>query len=185
MKVGFIAVALILVIIAAAGGFYGGMVYAQAQTPQDPYAAFLQQRGGNTSGTPNAQQAAAAGPCGFPQRNGNFQGRQGTQGGAATPGSQSDQGRTGGQFVQIQQQLGNCVARGQIKSIDTAAGTMQISTPVNVVTVKVGNQTIVTKTDVGAISDLKEGDRVTVYSHETGDSPTASAIQLQRVAGGQ
>ncbi|MGB8645547.1 MAG: hypothetical protein WCF84_09935 [Anaerolineae bacterium] len=181
MKITYIIVALVLIIIAGAGGFYGGMVYAQSQTPAAAANTFLQQRAaGQNGGT--GQPAAQLGPCGFPQRQGggNFQGRQGGQGGQGTPGAQG--GQTG-QGNNPTAQFGNCVARGQITAIDQQAGTMEVTTAVSKVTVKlVTGKTTISKTDIGVISDLKTGDRVTVFSTETGDSPTASMIQLQNPA---
>ncbi len=189
MKAMYLVVALVLIVIAAGGGFYGGMAYASTQN-QSTTNSFLQQRAVNGQNGGTAQQAAALGPCGFPQRttaNGGGQGGQTGQNGQTGPNGQTGQG--GGQFFQRQSgnntfaQFGNCVARGQIKSIDLQAGTMEISTPVNVVTVKLSDQTIVSETVVGKSSDLKTGDRVTVFSKDTGASPTASAVQLQGTQG--
>jgi hypothetical protein len=165
MKIVYVIGALVLVVLAAAGGFYGGVTYAQSQ-PNNAAADFARQRAAGTQ--QNGQ--GTAGPCGFTVRAGQFN-RQGGQGG------QNGQGGQGSQFAQ----LGECVARGPIKSVDPSTGTVQISTPVSVVTVKVDKSTVISKTDVGSLSDLKTGDTVTVFSRESGDSPTASAIQLQRV----
>ncbi len=190
MKAVYIIIALVLIIVAGAGGFYGGMAYAQGQNTNTAGNSFVQSRAVNGQGGGNGQQASALGPCGFPQRQGgqggnggnggNFQGGNGGTGGNGGQGGNGGyfQGRggQGGNFAQF----GNCIARGSIKSIDPQAGTMEISTPVNVVTVKLVNGTTqITKTDLGSISDLKVGDRVTVFSKDTGDSPAASEIQLQ------
>ncbi len=186
MKAMYLVVALVLIVIAAGGGFYGGMAYASTQN-QSTTNSCLQQRAVNGQNGGSAQQAAALGPCGFPQRSTANGGGQGGQNGQTGPNGQTGQG--GGQFFQRQggnntfAQFGNCVARGQIKSIDLQAGTMEISTPVNVVTVKLSDQTIVSETVVGKTADLKEGDRVTVFSKDTGTSPTASAVQLQGTQG--
>ncbi len=198
MKAVYVIIALVLIIVAGAGGFYGGMAYAQGQNTNTAGNSFIQSRAVNGQNGGNGQTAAQLGPCGFPQRQGgqNAQGGtggQGTQGGQGGTGGQGAQGGNGGNFQGRQggqggnganfAQFGNCVARGQIKSIDPSTGTMQVSTAVNVVTVKLASGTTqITKTDVGSISDLKPGDRVTVFSKDTGDSPTASEIQLQNQA---
>jgi hypothetical protein len=168
MKALYIIVAIVVVALVGAGGFYGGVVYAQSQS-QNSAADFTRLRGAG-----NGTEAAASGPCGFPQRTGGSS-RQGS--GQGSSGQGSGQGGSQGNF----QQLGNCVARGTIKSID--GNTVQISTPVSVVTVKVDNTTTITKTDTGTLSDLKAGDRVTVFSTQSGDSPTASMVQLQGMPG--
>ncbi len=173
MKPMYVIGAIVLLVIGIAGGFYGGVTFAQSQS-QNAANNFLSSRGGA------ANPQGAAGPCGFVGRNGgggNGGGfnRQGQHGGTAGNG----QGQNGNAF----QQLGQCVARGQVKSVDPNTGTVQISTPVNVVTVKVNNQTAISKTDAGSLSDITVGERVTVFSRETGDSPTASAVQVQRAPG--
>lgn len=176
MKALYIIGAIVLAALIGAGGFYGGMVYAQSQN-QNTAADFLRQRGGGNSG-----EAAAAGPCGFAGRafSGN---RQGSGQGGSQGGTQNGtQGGTQGSGQSTFAQMGNCVARGTIKSI--SGNTVQISTPVSVVTVTVGDKTVINKTDTGSLSDLKTGDRVTVFSQETGDSPTASFVQLQNAPGG-
>lgn len=180
MKVLYIIGAIVLVVLVGAGGFYGGVVYAQSQT-QNSAADFTRLRG-----TGSTTDNAAAGPCGFPQRAGGFNRQGGSQGGgtggnqSGTQGGTQGGGQGGGQSFFAQ--MGSCVARGTIKSVD--GDTVQISTPVSVVTVKVGDKTIISKTDVGSLSDLKTGDRVTVFSLDSGDSPTASVVQLQNAPGG-
>jgi hypothetical protein len=173
MKALYIVGAIVLVALVGAGGFYGGVVYAQSQT-QNTAADFARLRGAG-----NGTEAAASGPCGFPQRTngGTRQGSGQGSSGQVTSGQGSGQGG----FQGNSQQLGNCVARGTIKSID--GSTIQISTPVSVVTVKVDGTTTITKTDTGTLSDLKTGDRVTVFSMQSGDSPTASMVQLQGMPG--
>jgi hypothetical protein len=103
-------------------------------------------------------------------------------------GNQQDaQGANGGNSFNRQggqgnfQQFGQLVARGQVKSVD--GNTLQISTAQSVVTVKVDTKTAISKTDAGSLSDLKAGTRVTVFSRETGDSPTASFVQIQSLPG--
>lgn len=131
--------ALIIAVVTGAGGFFGGMVYAQGHA-QGNLAAFQQQRaaGQNASG-------------GAPTGNGQFRGGNG--------------------------QLGAPVANGQIKSIN--GNTIEISTADAVVTVKVNDQTQITKNSRAATTDLQAGDRVTVFSKESGTTPTASGIQVQ------
>lgn len=178
MKPLYIIGAIVLVALIGAGGFYGGEVYARSQS-QNTAADFTRLRG-----TDNGNEAAAGGPCGFVGRGngGNRQSGgqstgQNSQGGSQG-GGQTGQGGGFGNFAQ----LGSCVARGTIKSID--GNTIQISTPVSVVTVTVGDKTVISKTDAGSLSDLKTGERVTVFSQESGDSPTASFVQLQNMTGG-
>ncbi len=141
MKVMYIVAAIVLIVVAGVGGFYGGTVYAQSQS-QNSTSAFLRQRG------------------------------------AGQNGSGANSGQRGGQ---ANSQFGQFLARGQIKSVN--GNTIQISTAQSVVTVTVDNQTVVSKTDAGSLSDLKPGDRVTVFSHDSGSSPVASAIQLQGPVG--
>lgn len=196
MKIAYVIIgAVVLAVLAGAGGFFGGMTYAQSQA-QNTASDFARQRaiqGGQGNGSGGA--TAAAGPCGFGGFGG-FQGNggQGAQGGAPSGTGQTNQtgGQGTGQGTRRQGTggpfgggnpfggagfAGSCVARGQIKSVD--GNTVQISTADSVVTVKVNDSTIISKTDRGTISDLQVGDRVTVFSQETGDSPTASGIQLQ------
>lgn len=187
MKVLYVVGALVLVALVGAGGFYGGVTYAQSQN-NNGAADFIRSRSGN-----GAQQAAA-GPCGFGDRTFSGAGQNGSSGqngqnGQTGQNGQAGQGGQGGQTGQRGQggqggafgnfaQFGNCVARGTIKSV--SGNTVQISTPVSVVTVTIGDQTIISKTDVGSLSDLKTGDRVTVFSKDTGSSPAASMVQLQQ-----
>lgn len=140
-----IIAAIIVAILTGAGGFYGGMAYAQAQQ-QSNLAAFQQARGAGQPGTGQTGQGT------FPQG-----GQGGFRGGANAA-------------------LGAPVANGQIKSVN--GDTVEISTADSVVTVKVNDQTQITKTDRGTVGDLTVGERVTVFSKETGDSPTASGIQV-------
>lgn len=199
MKIAYVIIgAIVLAVLAGAGGFFGGMTYAQGQA-QNTVADFARQRAvqnqqGGTNGTTAAN---ANNPCGFggqafPLPAG---GGQGAAPQGAAPGSasgtegQQDTGRRqgngqfgapGGAFGGFGgAQLGNCVARGQVKSVN--GDTVEISTADKVITVKVNNATVISKTDRGTVADVQVGDRVTVFSHETGDSPTASGIQLQKV----
>ncbi len=175
--------AVVVAVLAAAGGFIGGMAYAQSQA-QASANAFLQQRaiqnGPNEQG--GSAQNVAADPCGISGRN--F--RNNNTQAPGQPGQNNAQGgqRQGGQFGGPfggnfnPAQVGNCVARGEIKSVN--GDTVEISTANSVVTVKVNDQTLISKTERGTVADLQPGDRVTVFSKETGDAPTASTIQLQR-----
>ncbi len=185
MKTAYVIIGgILLAVLAGAGGFFGGMTFAQAQA-QNTVADFARQRanqnqpGNTTQGAPNA----ANNPCGVGgagafQPNagqGNPQGQGQRPGGGQFGGGGFGGGNFGG-FGGAQ--VGNCVARGQIKAVNGDA--VEISTADKVVTVKVNDATVITKTDRGTISDLQVGDRVTVFSQETGDTPTASGIQLQR-----
>ncbi len=154
MKVWYIVGVIVLVILAGAGGFYGGTIYAQSNS-QNATADFQRARG--AGGTGQFGQGGGAGQFG--------QGRQGGQGGQ------------GGQFAQFGQML----ARGQIKSVN--GDTVEISTAQSVVTVKVDSKTIIDKTVSGTPADLKPGDRVTVFAPANGDTSTASAIQIQGTQG--
>lgn len=196
MKIAYVVIgAIVLAGLAGAGGFFGGMTYAQSQA-QSTVSDFARQRAiqnqqGNAQGGTNGSNANN--PCGFggqvfqfPQGAGQGNANSGT-GQGSTNAAQSAQGnqqgrRQGGQggafggFAGAQ--LGNCVARGQIKSVN--GDTVEISTADKVVTVKVNDATVITKTERGTATDLQVGDRVTVFSQETTDTPTASGIQLQR-----
>jgi hypothetical protein len=172
VKALYIIGVIVLVVLVGAGGFYGGVVYAQSQS-QNTTSDFARLRG-----TDNGSNGGAAGPCGFAGRafSGNRQGGgQGSGQGSAQGGGQ---GGTFGNFAS----MGNCVARGTIKAV--SGNTVQISTPVSIVTVTIGDKTVISKTDTGSLSDLKTGDRVTVFSQQTGNSPTASFVQLQNGPGG-
>lgn len=178
MKLPFIIIGAVVVAIVAVGaGFFGGMTYAQTQA-QTQVNDFVQQRA-RQNAQDGATQNVETDPCGFPIRNqqnaqGNNQNRQGNN-----QNRQGGNGQRGGIFGGLDpEQLGNCVARGQIKAVN--GDTVEISTADKVIVVKVNNDTLISKTDKGALSDLQPGDRVTVFSKETGDSPTASTIQLQR-----
>lgn len=140
-----IVAAILIAVIVGAGGFYGGMVYAQSQAASQ-VAAFQRQRAAGQ--VPNGQNPQGA------------------------PGS-------AGQFRGANSQLGAPVAIGQVKSVN--GNTVEISTAQSVVTVKVNDSTVISKTDRGTVSDLQVGDRVTVFSKETGDTPTASGIQIQAI----
>lgn len=161
MKVLYIVGAIVFAAVAGAGGFFGGMAYAQSQA-QNSVADFTRQRAA-------ANQQGGNDPCGF---GGRFQFPQGS-------GQTGNQGGQGGGPSRAQ--LGNCVARGQIKSVNGNA--VEISTADKVVTVQVTDQTVISKTDQGTLTDLKAGERVTVFSRDSGDNPTASTIQLQGIRG--
>ena len=170
---------IVLVAIAAGGGFFAGTAYGQTQA-QSAVTDFQRQRAVNDTGA----QGQAGGPCGFGQFR---QGRQGGGQGAASGQSGQSGGGQGGQFGGQGgnfEQFGQCVARGQVKSIDLSTNTAQISTASSLVTVKLNDKTIVSKTDTGTVNDIKVGDRVLVFSRESGDNPTASAVQIQRTSAG-
>jgi len=196
--------AVIIAVAGIAGGFFVGMTYAQTQT-QNRVSNFAQQRAaqfgaGAQNGTARqGAQASASDPCGLGrafqfqtqgQPNAAPNGQSNANGNQAAPGGQGQ----GGQFGQGGgfrgqggpfgagalfggAQMGNCVARGEIKSVN--GDTVEVANGDLVVTIKVGDKTIISKTDRGTLADLKTGDRVTVFSTETGENPTASGIQLQ------
>lgn len=182
-----IIIAVVVAVLAAGAGFFGGMTYAQAQT-QNTANTFLQQRGVQGDPTQNGQNSGARNfavdACGFPIRN--AQGGQGQTNGQTNPQTGQNGQRPFGQFGGgvggfggvDPAQFGNCVARGQVKSVN--GDTLEISTADRVIVVKVNDTTLISKTDKGALSDLQTGDRITVFSKETGDAPNASMIQLQR-----
>lgn len=193
MKIIYIVIGgIVLAALMAAGGFFGGMTYAQSQA-QNTLNDFARQRGVSdaTAANTNTNDACGFGADAFPSGNqgGGQSGGHGDQFNGQGSGQFNDQngghvgGQFGGQFGGQGgfAQLGNCVARGQIKSVN--GDTMEISTANKVVTIKVSDQTVITKTERGALSDLKPGDRVTVFSSESGNAPTASGIQLQRAVG--
>lgn len=194
MKIAYVIIGAIVVAgLAGAGGFFGGMTYAQGQA-QNTVSNFARQRAiqqGNAQGTQGGANANNANnPCGFggqvfqfPQgagqgNNAGGTGQGNSNGAPSAQGEQQGRRQGGGAFGGFGAPLGNCVARGQIKSV--SGNTVEISTADKVVTVKVNDATVITKTDRGTAADLQVGDRVTVFSQETGDSPTASGIQLQR-----
>lgn len=183
----YIVGVIVLVLAAGGGGFFGGTAYAQAQA-QNAVTSFTRQRAvQSTDQNPTGQGQqfaggggfAAGGPCsnaGQAQNNPNSQTNPNTsQDPNATPRAGGQQ-RGGGLA-----QLGNCVARGTVKSVD--GNTVTISTAESVVTVTLDAKTTVNMTLQGTASDVKVGDRVTVFSQDTGSNPTASMVQLQR--GGQ
>ncbi len=179
MKIAYIVIgAIVIAGLAGAGGFFGGMTYAQAQA-QNTVSDFARQRA--IQAQQGNAQGAANNPCGFGGQVFQFP-QGGAQGGNQANGQTNAQGngqnrRQGGQFGGFAE-LGNCVARGQIKSVN--GNTVEISTPDSVVSVQVNDATVISKTDRGTLSDLQVGDRVTVFSKDTGANPAASAIQLQR-----
>lgn len=177
MKVGYIIGVIVLVFVAGGGGFYGGMTYAQTQT-QNTVASFRQQRAitndPNATTGQNGQNFVTGGLGGNIPCNTGAQGqnRQFTQNPNATP-------RAGAQQRQdLFAELGSCVGQGTVKSID--GNTVTISTADSVLTVKLDTKTIVNVSLRGTGTDLKVGDRVTVFSQDTGTNPTASVVQVQR-----
>jgi hypothetical protein len=178
MKVGYIFGVIVLALAAGGGGFYGGMTYTQTQT-QNTVANFRQQRA--ITNDPNATtgqtgQNFVGGFGGNIPCNTGAQGqnRQFTQNPNpnATP-------RAGAQQRQdLFAELGSCVGQGTVKSID--GNTVTISTADSVLTIKLDTKTIVNVNIRGTGTDLKVGDRVTVFSQETGTNPTASVLQVQR-----
>jgi hypothetical protein len=206
MKIAYLIIgAIVVAALAGAGGFYGGMTYASSQA-QNTVNNFARQRaiqGG--AGAPGAggqgAQANVNDPCGFGARGGQGGGQGNATGGNATGGNQTGGNQTGGQgtpqrgnggggnfggggfgggaFGGINfAQMGSCVARGQVTAVN--GDTVQVTTADKVVTIKVDDKTVISETQRGSINDFKNGDRVTVFSADTGDTPTASVIMLTR-----
>lgn len=195
-KILYIVIGVVALVVFTAGGFYAGVTYAGSQ-PQAANSDFVRQRAVTQA---QGQNGSAADPCGFGQdfrnraqgtnggnaQGGNAQGGNTQGGGTAQNGGTNAQGTGrqfggtfGGAFGGINPaQLGDCVARGQIKSVN--GSTIEISTAANVVSINVTDGTIISKTDRGSLADLKPGDRVTVFAPTGGDKTTASFIQLQR-----
>src|SRR5581483_3008249 len=109
MKIAYLVIGAVLVAaVAAAGGFFGGMTYAQSQA-QNSVSDFARQRAVQNPQGAQSAQANANDPCGFGNFAGRgFQGGQGggqgnAQGGQANPpsGTQGNtQGNQGGQAAQ-------------------------------------------------------------------------------------
>lgn len=186
-KILYIVAGVIALIVVGGGGFYAGMTYAQSQ-PQAANTNFIRQRAANQSNNQNG----TTDPCGFPSgarqfgQNANG-GTPAPTGSSGTPGANPQGGRQGffgGAFGNFDaQQLGECLARGQIKSVN--GNTVEISTANQVVTIQVSDQTVISKTDRGSVADLQPGDRVTVFAPQSGDKNKAGFIQLQRAQGQQ
>jgi hypothetical protein len=195
MKVWYIIGAVVIALVAAGGGFFGGMTFAAGQT-QNAVASFRQQRAitndpNATTGQNGQNFAGGQNPAGGALFAGNFGCNPG--GGAQNPSGQNRQfgqnpnqtpnpnatPRAGAQQRQeLLAELGNCIGQGTVKTID--GNTATISTAESVLTVKLDIKTIVNINLRGTGADLKVGDRVTVFSQETGTNPTASVIQVQR-----
>lgn len=188
--------ALVLAILLVGGGFFAGNAYGQSQA-QASVSNFQRQRAAGASAQGGA---GGANPCGFGGfRGGANGGANGTGGGGNggnfgnNSGGGNASGSSGGNFGGggngggfggfggFNAQMGRCVAAGQVKAVD--GDTVQISTADNVVTVKLGDKTMINKMATGTAADLTPGTRVIVFSTETGDSPTASLVQIQRAAG--
>lgn len=94
------------------------------------------------------------------------------QGGASGPGGAPSQAGQGGQ------QVGRPAASGTVKSVN--GNSVQVSQQDgSTVTVTVNSQTAIQKTASGTISDLQPGERITVFSTQTGSNIVAQSIQLR------
>lgn len=113
----------------------------------------------------------------FAGRNGNGQGGNGFAFGGGGNG-QGGNGFGGGQG----QGGGNRGTFGQIKSI--SGNTITVSTPQNVVTVTVGDSTMITKTVTGTVGDLKVGDTIVVRGQPDASGNIAATNIQEGAAGG-
>lgn len=183
MKVWYIIGAVVLALVAAGGGFFGGMTFAAGQT-QNAVASFRQQRAitndPNAATGQNGQNFAGNFGCnpGGSAQNPNGQNRLFGQNPNQTPNPNATPRAGAQQRQELLAELGNCIGQGTVKTID--GNTATISTAESVLTVKLDTKTIVNINLRGTGADLKVGDRVTVFSQETGTNPTASVIQVQR-----
>jgi hypothetical protein len=132
IKIGYVLIgAIVLAALAGVGGFYGGMTFAQGQA-QNSLADFARQRAVQNQPGANAQAGVngANNPCGFGGQV--FQLPSGAAPGNLPPGAQpvdpnaaggqtgggrrQGAGQFGGAFGGLGgAQLGDCVARGQIR----------------------------------------------------------------------
>ncbi|HEX6606886.1 MAG TPA: hypothetical protein VF276_08230 [Chloroflexia bacterium] len=152
-----LVVGLVIGLIIAAGAFIGGMNMGQAQA-QEQQNQFFAQRGFN----PNAAGGTGAGGAG-----GQFGGAGGT-GGA---------GRTGGA-------AGRNATFGTIKKIDGNTITLTVPNSEDITVSLPANATII-KTVTGTVSDLKEGQRLTVMGTRSGNNVAATAIQVTDLPAGE
>ncbi len=107
-------------------------------------------------------------------RNEFFRNRQGGAGGQAGAFNQSGQN---GQNAQ-NSPFGRAAAFGTVKSV--SGNTIQLALQDgSTVSVTVNGQTTIQKTVNGAVGDIQQGDRLTVFSDQTGTNITARAIQVR------
>jgi hypothetical protein len=102
------------------------------------------------------------------------------QGGTGGQGSALNQGGQGGQSGQNGQNnpFGRAAAFGTVKSV--SGNTIQLSQQDgSTVSVTVDSQTTIQKTVSGAVGDIQPGERLTVFSDQTGSNITARAIQVR------
>lgn len=104
----------------------------------------------------------------------NRQGANGGQGGAFNQGGQVGQNGQNGQ----NNPFGRAAAFGTVKSVN--GNTIQLSEQDgSTVTVSVDAQTTIQKTVNGTIGDIQPGERLSVFSDQTGSNITARAIQVR------
>jgi hypothetical protein len=102
------------------------------------------------------------------------------QGGAGGPGGTFGQGGQNGQNGQSAQNnaFGRAAAFGTVKSVN--GNTIQLTQQDgSTVTITVNSQTTIQKTDNGTVADIQPGERLTVFSDQTGSNLTARAIQVR------
>ncbi len=99
------------------------------------------------------------------------------QGGTGGPGGTFGQNGQNGQNAQ-NNTFGRAAAFGTVKSVD--GNTIQLTQQDgSTVTVTVNSQTTIQKTVNGTVGDIQPGERLTVFSDQTGSNLTARAIQVR------
>lgn len=103
-----------------------------------------------------------------------FRNRQGGNGGLAGASNQSGQNGQSGQ----NNPFGRAAAIGTVKSV--SGSTLQLTQQDgSTVSVTVDAQTTIQKTVNGAIGDIQPGERLTIFSDQTGSNIIARAIQVR------
>lgn len=148
---------LVIGLIIAAGAFIGGMNMGQAQA-QEQQNQFFAQRGFN----PNAAGGAAGGAAG-------------QFGGTGAAGRGGAAGAAGG--------AGRNATFGTIKKIDGNTITLTVPNSDDITVSLPANATII-KTVTGTVSDLKEGQRLTVMGARSGNNIAATAVQVTDLPNG-
>ncbi|HET7081549.1 MAG TPA: hypothetical protein VFM49_29325 [Chloroflexia bacterium] len=153
-----LVVGLVIGLIIAAGAFIGGMNMGQAQA-QEQQNQFFAQRGFN----PNA-----AGGTGGTGAGGQF-------GGAGAAGRAGGAGAAGA--------AGRNATFGTIKKIDGNTITLTVPNSDDI-TVSLPADATIIKTVTGTVSDLKEGQRLTVMGARSGNNIAATAVQVTDLPAG-
>ncbi|MGN6758490.1 MAG: hypothetical protein ACTHMJ_19105 [Thermomicrobiales bacterium] len=154
-----LVVGLVIGLIIAAGAFIGGMNMGQAQA-QEQQNQFFAQRGFNPNG---AGGTGAAGQFGGA-------GRTGGTGGTGAAGAAGGAGRN--------------ATFGTIKKIDGNTITLTVPNSDDITVSLPANPTII-KTVTGTVSDLKEGERLTVMGTRSGNNVAATAVQVTDLPAGE